>query len=279
MTRTIRLLAPPAAVCAAVLALAAAGAQGSAPPPPGGGAVTASATGPSGATGATAPLTAALSACHTDPVPANRYAIFASQMLAAPVPGTLEMAVDFDLQERAVGAAVFTPVDATGFGVWIASQPHVGIFAYNHEVTALPAPAAFRVLVRARWIGRRRRVLHATSTLSPVCMQPLLVADLVIGRIARVPGGAAGTAQYSVEVRNQGNADAGPFQVGLTVGTTALPAAAVPGLAAGASAQVTFDGPACGAGSSVTATADPSHQIAEPTAPRRTRVVGCPVPF
>jgi hypothetical protein len=275
MIRALRLSASIAAVGAALLALAAVGAQGSPAPA---GAVATAATGPSGATGAGAPLTATLTACHDDALAANRYAVFASQMVAAAVPGTLTMAVEFNLEERSGVAPAFSPVDATGFDTWVVSQPHVGIFAYDHEVTALPAPASFRVLVRARWIGRHRRILRQTASLTPVCMEQLLAPDLAIGRIVRTPGTTPGTAQYSVEVHNLGNADAGAFQVTLEVGATVLPASTVPSLAAGATVQATFSGPSCPSGSTLTAAADPTGQVPEPADSRRTRTLTCPIP-
>jgi hypothetical protein len=195
--------------------------------------------------------------------------------VAAAVPDTLVMSVDFELQERSAGGP-FQTVRAAGFGTWVPSQPRVGIFTYNHEVTALPAPAAFRVLVKARWIGRHKRVLHETTAVSPVCVEPLIAPDLALGRITRGTGAVAGTVQYSIEVHNLGSAAAGPFQVSLTVGATALAPVTIPGLAAGASAPAIFSGPACTAGITLTAVADPSGALAEPSDPRRTRTQGCP---
>ena len=277
--RTRRLLGSLAVATAVLSAAIVSGAQGAAPGAQRPVAAVMASSGATGVTGATTTpaLTASLSACHADPVAANRYAIFASQTVSAAVPDTLVMAVDFQLEERSAGSGAFLPVKATGFNSWVASQPRVGIFTYNHEVTALPAPAAFRVLVRARWIGRHHKVLHETSALSPVCVQPAIAPDLIVGRISRSPGAAAGTVQYSVEVHNVGTAAAGPFQVSLTVGATALAPVSISGLAAGASAPATFTGPACGAGTTLTASADSSGSIAEPANPRRTRTLGCPI--
>ena len=103
MTSIHRHVALPAALCAVTLALAASVAQGSSPTA----AVAAGATGASGATGPgvlPTALQASLSACHPDAAPSNRYAIFAAQTTAAGVRGTVEMSVDFVLQERGVGA-------------------------------------------------------------------------------------------------------------------------------------------------------------------------------
>jgi hypothetical protein len=269
------MLPPALAALTVVLVLAATGAASAGAA--GSGAPSASSAGATGSTGATTTpaLTATLTACHADAVPANRYAIFGSQTIAAAVPDTLVMAVDFELQERSPGGP-FETVRAAGFGTWVPSQPRVGIFTYNHEVTALPAPASFRVLVKARWIGRHRRLLHETAALSPVCVEPLIAPDLAVGRITRAPGAAAGNAQYTVEIHNQGSAAAGPFQVSLTVGATALAPVTIPGLAAGAWAPAIFSGPACTAGTTLIAAADPSGTLSEPADPRRTRTQGCP---
>jgi len=273
MARFRRLLAPLLTGMIVLPALLAPGAFGA-----GAGAQVAatSATGPSGSTGSTGSsgLVAKLSACHTDPLTANRYAIFASQMTQ--VPGTRTMAVSFLLEERSAKAAAFTPVSATGFGGWVSSQPNVGIFTYDHEVTGLPAPAAFRVLVRARWIDRHRRVIRREMILSPVCMQPLLTPDLSIGvPLTRAAGASPGTEIYSVVVRNDGTAAAGPFEVALNVGGVALAPVSLPSLSADSTQLVQFTGPRCAAGSSVVATADPANSLQEPANANRTRSFAC----
>jgi hypothetical protein len=274
MIRRFRLLAPLIATLALVLALATVGAGGVTPAI---GAVAAStvATGPTGPT-TTAALTATLSACHPDAVPANRYAIFVSQTVAQAVPTTLSMSVNFELQERSAGGSGFVPVKVPGFGVWVTSQPRVGVFTYNHEVTALPAPDSFRVLVKARWIGRHKRVLHTATAVSPVCVQPLIAPDLVIGRITH-SAVRAGSVQYSVEVHNAGNAAAAPFQVSLTLGTDVLAPVTIAGLAPGATTTVVFTGPVCAAGNTLTAAADSGHAVVEPADARRARTLDCPL--
>ena len=274
MTSIQRHIALPAALCAATLALAASAAQGSSPTQ----SLTSGATGASGVTGPSVPpaaLQASLSTCHTDAAPANRYAIFASQTTAAAVRGTVEMSVEFVLEERGGGGGGFDVVPAPGFGAWVASARGIGIFTYSHEVTALPAPAAFRVLVRARWIGRGHRVLRHLDALSPVCVQPLLEPNLAVTAVYRGAAQSATTVTWNVSVRNAGSADAGQFEVALSVGGTALAPVTVPGLAAGASQVVQFTGPRCGAGGSLVATADPANAITEPADPARTRTVDC----
>jgi hypothetical protein len=271
MTSTRRLLASVVVCVSAPLALvvpAALAAPGTPGAAPAGAAV--STTGPSGATPT---LSATLTACHSDPLPANRYAIFASQMTS--VTATVTMAVDFQLEERKASGVAFAPVSAPGFGVWVSSQPGVGIYTYDHEVTALPAPAAFRVLVRARWYDRRHRVIRHDSLVSPACVQPLLLPNLAIGALTRAPATQAGTAAYSVVVRNDGTAAAGPFQVSLSVAGVPLPNAGVTGLAADARLVVQFTGSRCAAGSALTVSADPTGAVSEPANPNRTKTFPC----
>jgi hypothetical protein len=269
----LRLLLLPAAAAASVvvlLGLVAPGAfasRGSTP--------RAGATGATGATGNAPGLVASVSACHADPLTANRYAIFASQMTT--VADTSSMSVNFVLEERAGRSPTFAPVNAPGFGVWIRSQAGVGIFTYSHEVTGLPAPASFRVLVHARWLDRHHRVLHREMIVSPVCAQPLLQPDLAIGApLTHAADTQPGTFVYSVVVRNEGTAAAGAFEVGLSVNGTALPNVAVTTLAADSTQLVQFTGPRCTAGSSLVASADATGAVTEPANADRTRTFTCP---
>src|ERR1039458_3840418 len=138
------------------------------------------------------------------------------------VTGTITMAVNCQLEERKATAVRFVPVSAPGFGVGVSSAPGVGIYTYDHEVTALPAPAAFRVSVRARWLDRHHHVILRAAPRPTVCVQPLLTPDLAIGTLTRAAGTQAGTLIYSVVVRNDGTAAAGPFQVSLSAAGVAL---------------------------------------------------------
>ena len=270
-----RILAPFAVATFATLALLVPGAVGAQGTPPAASASATGATGPTGPGGVAQPLSASISACHSDQLQANRYAIFASQMTS--VPGTRTMAVEFELQEREPGAPQFVTVSAPGFGVWVASQPGVGIFTYSHEVTSLPAPAAFRVLVRARWLDRRRLVIRHDTLVSPLCSEPLETPDLVLGKglTRHRVAGSPGTVVYGLEVFNAGTAAAGAFQVSLTVNGVALADASVTGLAAGSNQLVQFSGPPCTAGSTLTAVADPGAAISEPADPARSRTFSC----
>jgi CARDB protein len=276
MSLTRRLIAPLLVGATTLLATVVPGALGAQTTASSGSATARAATAAvtsTGPTGAVEMLSATLTACHTDALAANRYAIFASQMTS--VTGTVTMAVNFQLEERKGTGVAFVPVSAPGFGVWVSSAPGVGIYTYDHEVTALPAPAAFRVSVRARWFDRHHHVIRRDALVSPVCVQPLLAPDLAIGALTRSPGAQAGTMTYSVVVRNDGSAAAGPFQVSFSVAGVALPNAAVTALAAGAKQVVEFTGPRCVAGSTLTASADPAGAVIEPADPERTKTFPC----
>jgi hypothetical protein len=279
-----RLSILPAAAAIALLGLAAAGAEGSALPRGSTPAVSTVSTGATGATGASVPLTATVTACHTDAVAANRYAIFTS--VTNWLPGTVTMEVKFQLEERTSAGAQFEPVavppSSPGFDVWSRSKPpqpgtFTSNFTDNQEVTQLVAPASYRVLVHARWIDRHERVIHVAQALSTVCVQPLLSADLQIARVARVAGGTATTENYDVEVRNVGAAAAGPFAVSLEIGTTALTPVTVAGLAARATTVAQFSGPRCTAGDTLTAVADSANAVSEPPDAARTQSLTCPI--
>jgi len=272
MTVIRRLAAPLVVGAVAALALVAPGSVAAVGKP-----IVVGATGATGASGPTGPpqiLTASVTSCHADVLAANRYAIFAAQMTS--IPGTRTMAVNAELMERGPNASGFAAVsNAPGFGVWVSSQPGVGIYTYSHEVTGLPAPAAFRVLVRARWLDRRRHLIRHEQLYSPVCVQPSQTPNLAIGGLRRARGAGAATEVYSVQVLNTGTVAAGPFQVSLTVNGVALTGVSLPSLAADTAQVVQFNGPACTAGSTLTAVADSTATVTEPANPARSRSFPC----
>jgi hypothetical protein len=121
----------------------------------------------------TAPgYSATLEECVTSTVQLERSATFTTQMVATPA--TQRMALRFELQERIRGEADFHTVIAPGFGVWQRSEPGVKIYKYVKQVTNLAAPAAYRALVRFRWLGDRGRVLKRAELRTQKCVQPTL---------------------------------------------------------------------------------------------------------
>ena len=222
---------------------------------------------------------ATLAACTTGTSVSERTARFSATMQALPRTGS--MAVSFDLYQRIPGGR-FTQVQDPGFGSWQASNPRVTSFTANEDVLDLPAPGSFRAVVHYRWFNARHKLIRIDTRVTPPCVEPAVPAarpDLFVFSITHAPGSPPSTTEdYTVTLRNAGNGAAGSFQVAFGVGGTSLPEQTVNGLAAGTSTTVLFSGPRCSAGSTLTATVDPSGTISEPTSNRRTVSIQCPSP-
>lgn len=220
-------------------------------------------------------VAATLDACHADPLQSARFATFGAQMTQ--IPAGRSMAVRFDLLERDPGSG-FRPVAvaAPGFGGWHPSVAGVAILRYSQEVANLPAPAGFRVAASYRWLNARRRVIKRAHRLTPVCVLHDERPNLIAGLITLRRGPDKGTTIYDVAVRNDGRGAAGQFNVALSVSGLALPETTLPGLAPSAGRQVvSFSGPNCLAGSTVTATVDPEGAIDERTKTDDARSITC----
>ncbi|HEY7961776.1 MAG TPA: hypothetical protein VID29_07640 [Solirubrobacteraceae bacterium] len=113
---------------------------------------------------------------------AERSVTFSGQMTA--IAGAQRMAMRIDVQERTPTEAEFHTVLAPGLGVWRLSDPGVKIYKYLKQVTNVAAPAAFRAIVRYRWLDDRGRVLRRTERRTPVCRQPVDIPKAP----ARMPG-------------------------------------------------------------------------------------------
>jgi hypothetical protein len=129
-----------------------------------------------GATATGAPTDGAASVtleqCTSSAVRLERSATFTAQMTATST--TQRMGMRIELQQRLRGEAEFHTVVAPGFGVWRSSEAGVKIYKYVKQVTNLAAPAAYRAVVRFRWVGDRGRVLKRAELRSPRCFQPAL---------------------------------------------------------------------------------------------------------
>jgi hypothetical protein len=117
-----------------------------------------------------------LEQCVTSTVQLERSATFTAQMVATAV--TEKMALRFELQERMRGETDFHTVVAPGLGGWQRSEPGVKIYKYVKQVTNLAAPAAYRAVVRFRWVGEKGRVLKRAELHTQRCVQPTLSAQL-----------------------------------------------------------------------------------------------------
>jgi hypothetical protein len=117
-----------------------------------------------------------LEQCVTSTAQAERSATFTAQMVATPA--TQKMALRFELQERMRGEPDFHTVTAPGLGVWQRSEPGVKIYKYVKQITNLAAPAAYRAVVRFRWVGEKGRVFKRAELHTQKCLQPPLAPQV-----------------------------------------------------------------------------------------------------
>jgi hypothetical protein len=113
-----------------------------------------------------------LEQCATSTVQVERSATFTAQMTATST--TQKMGMRIELQQRLGGESEFHTIMTPGFGVWRASEPGVKIYKYVRQVTNLDAPAAYRAVVKFRWLGQKGHVLKRAETHTPRCLQPIL---------------------------------------------------------------------------------------------------------
>lgn len=131
----------------------------------------------SAGTGQSAPPTskanasATLQQCATATIPqTERSATFAGEMTA--LPGTAHMQMRIELEERALGEAMYRTVTAPGLGVWHSSAAGVKVFAHIQQVTNLSAPAVYRGAVRFRWLNAKGRPIKTQELHTARCEQP-----------------------------------------------------------------------------------------------------------
>lgn len=210
------------------------------------------------------PLRAKLTACQSGPQPTDRTATFSGSM--PKIKGTKRMWMRFDLQQLVPPATVYTTLKAPGLGVWqksASTTPSSG-FVFTQRVQALSAPGSYRAVVRFRWYGPDGKLVHTAKRTSPACRQPDQRPDLRPGDLSAWPGPQPDQATYTLAVRNDGRSDAGPFDVGLSVGGIDQPAQRMlSGLDAGTEDTVTFVAPRCAPGTRLRFTLDPRGEVAE----------------
>ena len=184
-------------------------------------------------------LGATLETCATSPLPVQRIAAFVGSMPARVNAPRMQMR--FELERRRDGERRWRRLKAKGFGVWERARPTVAGFVFTKRVNALPVPAAYRALVRFRWLTAGGATVKRGQARTRACHQPDLRPNLVPGALT---GGLVarqtGLAFYSRVVRNTGRAAAGAFSV--RVGGAS---AEVEGLGAGEERAVSVRGLAC----------------------------------
>ncbi len=117
-------------------------------------------------------LSATVEQCVTAANQSGRSVTFAGQMET--VAGAHELAIQVVVQERAPEAESFHTLTSGGLGAWQHSEPGVSIYKVRQNVTDLPAPAAYRAIVRYRWLDERGNVIRREARRTPVCRQPVV---------------------------------------------------------------------------------------------------------
>jgi len=202
--------------------------------------------------------------------PAARSATFEARMRAAR--GSDRMQVRFTLQVRDDGAVRWRKLVAPGFDEWLTSDAGVRRYVYDRTIQNLAASAAYRTVVRFRWVDADGATLKSSRATSPACRQLDLRPNLVPLRLDVAPGLRADERRYVVTVRNAGRSDAGAFAVALGEDRRID----VPALVAGTQRTVTLTGPACEPGAEVAVTVDPDGAVDERVEDDNVLLVACP---
>jgi hypothetical protein len=210
---------------------------------------------------AAAPARSALVSCERGVEEDERAAVFEGRMSA--VPGATRMQMRFALQMRRSDDERWAAVPASGFDTWVTANPGTRRYVYTKRVERLLAPAAYRTVVRFRWMAADGRVVVRARAASRACRQPDPRPNLVIRDITVQEAANPARRSYLVLVRNTGRSAAAPSAVALAVGGTALAPAEAPALAPGRTALVAFDGPACRSGHPLEATVDTRDAVDE----------------
>ena len=211
--------------------------------------------------------------CTTALEAADRSATFEARMRA--VPGTAQMQLKFTLQAREP-AEEWRRVAGPRLDRWIASDPGVRRYTFAKRVENLPAPAAYRVVVRFRWLGADGEILLRARETSATCRQPDLRPDLVVERVELQPAADPGSRRYVVPVRNDGRTAAGPFTVTLQSGDAVREDVTVDGLAPGERRVVVFEAPHCG-GAPLVVTVDAAQAVDERDEADNVLQAACPL--
>jgi CARDB len=186
---------------------------------------------------------------------ADRSATFEARM--HPARGSERMQLRFTLQAKAAGAPGWQRVVAAGLDRWQTSYPGVRSYSYSKTVRNLSESAAYRTVVRFRWLDGEGEVLARSRDTSRACRQPDMRPELVATEIVPVDGG------YEVRLHNRGRTAAGPFSVAFAVGEEALEPVTLDGLPEGEQAVARFSGRACRPDEPLTATVDADDAVAE----------------
>jgi hypothetical protein len=208
--------------------------------------------------------------CVPSLVPEQRVASFEARARA--VAFSERMQLRFTVQSKAGGELIWQRVLTPGLDGWRTSLPGVRRYAYTRTLQNLAAPAAYRTVVRFRWLDGDGEVVRAARVTSRACRQPDLRPDLVPELLEAGPVRDDGLRRYVVTVRNDGRTAAGPSAVAL--GDVTAPLEVVE---PGATQAAVLLAPACAPGEPVTAVADAGAAVDERDEGNDALVVPCPL--
>jgi hypothetical protein len=223
------------------------------------------------ATAADSTARVALLSCGTGLDAGQRTAVYEGRMRR--ISGTRRMQMRFALQWRQSGAKRWSAIKAPGLGTWVSSNPGVKSYTFTKRIENLAAPASYRVVVRFRWLDARGHTIDSDQIVAKPCRQPDLRPNLVPKRVYSERIGDPARRRYVVVVRNEGETEAGGFDVGFG----ALAPAHVVDLGPGVSTLVSFEAPRCDAPANLTATVDRGALIDEADEDDNMLSVSCPV--
>ncbi|MEZ5120529.1 MAG: CARDB domain-containing protein [Solirubrobacterales bacterium] len=197
----------------------------------------------------------------------------------AAVPGTVRVAVRFDLQLRAPGSSIYQMVDGATSG-WVRSDPKlpVDLFVWRQAFTPLREPGDYRARVRFRWLDANGKTIAGTTRRTPVCSQPDTRPNLKLTSFTAEPASADGQWRYLLGVRNTGRSDAPPFDISFSVGGEPRPLIMAAGIPAGRAVTLSFTGDRCRPGDAVRVEADPADRIGEVDEADNVLSTTCPAP-
>ena len=185
------------------------------------------------------------------------------------IPGAERMQMRFTLQERSAGA--WSVVEAEDWGEWTTSAAGVAEYRYTKEIGRLAAPAAYRTVVRFRWLDDAGAVIARDLAVSKRCRQPDLRPDLGVRDVVFRDG------RYLVEVRNGGATRAPASQLELVVDGVERRVVAVGPVRARSTRTVEVAAPRCTPGGpGVSVYADHGDAVDERDEADNGRVLGCP---
>lgn len=201
-----------------------------------------------------------------------------------PIHGTRRLKLRFDLLTKAPGASSWGMVHGGDLGTWISppkQQVTLGtrpgdVWALNHPVADLPAPAVYRFQVSFRWLGRHGRVLGTVVRNSKTCFQPELRPDLEA--LSLVPQPLPNQPKhdlYVAKITDAGLSGAGPFSVEFTDGSIVRDHT-VSHISPHQVVTVRFIGPPCLPTAPPTMTIDPTQQVDAYTRANNSITATCP---